>query len=67
MACKQCQENKRRSLQKRREMLQKRQERLTAACESGDELACRSLAEVNAAEQYRQQHRFQHEHHRRAS
>lgn len=66
MACKQCQANKRRSLEKRREMLQKRQERLTAAYEQGDELACRTLAELNAAQAYRAQHRYQHEHHRRA-
>ena len=65
MACKQCQANKRRSLEKRREMLQKRQERLTAACEQGDELACRTLHELNAAEQYRQEHRYRSEHHRR--
>jgi len=67
MACKQCAKNRQRSLERRREILQKRQERLTEACEQGDQLACRTLAELQAAQQYRQQHRYQHEHHRRAA
>ena len=63
MAHKQCRINEEKSLQRRRVILRKRRERLSAACEQGDLLACKTLQELNQAEEYRAQHRYRNEHH----
>ena len=66
MPCEACLRNKKRQLEARRKMLAQRQAKLEAACADGDELACRTLAELNAAQAYREQNRFRGELHRRA-
>ena len=65
MACKQCLKNRQRSLERRREIDQQRRARLTEACEAGDQRACRSLHDLDAAAAYRETSRYRSEHHRR--
>ena len=66
MACKQCQKNRQRSMEKRRALIEAKRDRLMAACEQGDERSCRELHNLEAAQAYRQDNRYRSEHHRRA-
>ena len=66
MPCKQCIENKRRSLEKRRAMLEAKLERLEKACAAGDQMSCMTLQRELASKNYREDNRFRSEHHRRA-
>jgi len=67
MPCKQCQENRRRSLEKRRLIDQKRRERLAERCVAGDQRSCAELEAIRAAQEYRAANRYRSEHHRRAA
>jgi len=66
MPCKQCVENKRRSLEKRRQMMAQRKAKLEAACEAGDQMSCITLGRMLQAEEYRATNRYRPELHRRA-
>ena len=66
MACKQCQKNRQRALEKRRLIDQQRRQRLAEACTRGDKRSCIELQRMHTAEEYRQQNKYRSEHHRRA-
>ena len=64
MGCKQCQKNRQKALERRRQLMEQKRTRLTAACDQGDQRACRELHDLDAADAYREQNRFRSELHR---
>ena len=67
MGCKACQQKRQKALERRRELMEQKQSRLAEQCDQGDQSACRALHNLQATQAYREQHRYQHEHHRRAA
>ena len=67
MGCKQCQKNRERVAAKRAQLMERKAWDLQQRCNQGDDAACRTLAEMRQAQEYREIGRYRPELHQKRS